>query len=206
MAEFNSGQPRAISEIQALSNTLERKSSPSRINAMRWGGRSFKRCCAKGVDRAGAGAEFWRSNAELRREQEIFADSGGQNRPNPKTGRGFKAIQKGTFPRRGVGFRTLGEPGGDPRVRRPPQIVTLPSEVRVRVRGNPQYARATSFASMDTPVLRKPKRGGVLLCHAGGKEWPPKQAEEWLTAFNVLYPDVVSIHEAYPDTTRSFSA
>src|SRR5256885_10727229 len=29
-------------------------------------------------------------------------------------------------------------------------------------------------------------------------DWPPKQKEEWLTAFNYYTTDIVSIHEAYP--------
>ena len=29
-------------------------------------------------------------------------------------------------------------------------------------------------------------------------DWPPKQQEEWLTAFNYYTTDIVSIHEAYP--------
>lgn len=31
------------------------------------------------------------------------------------------------------------------------KLVTIPSEVRARVKETPQYRRATSFASMDTP-------------------------------------------------------
>src|SRR5258708_14632709 len=31
------------------------------------------------------------------------------------------------------------------------KLITIPSEVRARVKETPQYARATSFASMDTP-------------------------------------------------------
>ena len=30
------------------------------------------------------------------------------------------------------------------------------------------------------------------------KDWPPRQKEQWLTAFNYYTTDVVSIHEAYP--------
>ncbi len=29
-------------------------------------------------------------------------------------------------------------------------------------------------------------------------DWPPKQKEEWLTAFNYYTTDIVSVHEAYP--------
>jgi uncharacterized protein (DUF885 family) len=78
-------------------------------------------------------------------------------------------------------------------------IITMPSEVRVRVEETPQFDRASSFASMDTP--------GPFETHATEayyyvtpteKNWPEKQKEEWLTAFNFYTTDIVSIHEAYP--------
>src|SRR5205085_2242256 len=38
------------------------------------------------------------------------------------------------------------------------------------------------------------------------KEWPEKQKEEWLTAFNYYTTDVVTIHEAYPGHYVQFLA
>src|SRR6185369_5922165 len=37
-------------------------------------------------------------------------------------------------------------------------------------------------------------------------EWPEKQKEEWLTAFNYFTTDVVTIHEAYPGHYVQFLA
>ena len=79
------------------------------------------------------------------------------------------------------------------------QIITLPSPVRARVTKTPQYMRATSFASMDTPGPFETKATEAYYYVTPVEpDWPPPQKEEWLTAFNYYTTDIVSIHEAYP--------
>jgi uncharacterized protein (DUF885 family) len=79
------------------------------------------------------------------------------------------------------------------------KLVTIPSEVRAQVRETPQYLRATSFASMDTPgAFEKHATEAYYYVTPTEPEWPEKQKEEWLTAFNYYTSDIVSIHEAYP--------
>ena len=78
-------------------------------------------------------------------------------------------------------------------------IINVPSEVRARTEETPQFARAGTFASMDTP--------GPFETHATEAyyyvtpvepDWTPQQKNEWLTSFNYYTTDVVTIHEAYP--------
>jgi uncharacterized protein (DUF885 family) len=79
------------------------------------------------------------------------------------------------------------------------KLVTIPSEVRARVKETPQYRRATSFASMDTPgAFEKRATEAYYYVTPPESEWPPLQKDEWLTAFNFYTTDVVSIHEVYP--------
>jgi uncharacterized protein (DUF885 family) len=78
-------------------------------------------------------------------------------------------------------------------------LVTIPSEVRAKVKETPQYLRATSFASMDTPgPFEKRATEAYYYVTPTENDWPEKQKQEWLTAFNYYTSDVVSIHEAYP--------
>jgi uncharacterized protein (DUF885 family) len=78
-------------------------------------------------------------------------------------------------------------------------LVSIPSEVRAKVKETPQYLRATSFASMDTPgPFEKRANEAYYYVTPAENDWPEKQKEEWLTAFNYYTSDVVSIHEAYP--------
>ncbi len=79
------------------------------------------------------------------------------------------------------------------------KIVTIPSEVRAQVKETPQYRRATSFASMDTPgPFEKRATEAYYYVTPTESDWPEKQKEEWLTAFNYFTSDIISIHEAYP--------
>jgi uncharacterized protein (DUF885 family) len=78
-------------------------------------------------------------------------------------------------------------------------LVTIPSDVRAKVKETPQYRRATSFASMDTPgPFEKRATEAYYYVTPTENDWPEKQKEEWLTAFNYYTSDIVSIHEAYP--------
>jgi uncharacterized protein (DUF885 family) len=78
-------------------------------------------------------------------------------------------------------------------------LITIPSEVRAKVKETPQYRRAVSFASMDTPgPFEKRATEAYYYVTPTESDWPDKQKEEWLTAFNYYASDIVSIHEVYP--------
>jgi len=78
-------------------------------------------------------------------------------------------------------------------------LVGIPSDIRAKVKETPQYLRATSFASMDTPgPFEKRANEAYYYITPTENDWPEKQKEEWLTAFNYYTSDVTSIHEAYP--------
>src|SRR5256884_339317 len=78
-------------------------------------------------------------------------------------------------------------------------LVGIPSDVRPKVKETPQYERATSFASMDTPgPFEKRATEAYYYVTPTENDWPEKQKQEWLTAFNYYTSDITSIHEAYP--------
>jgi uncharacterized protein (DUF885 family) len=78
-------------------------------------------------------------------------------------------------------------------------IVGIPSDVRATVTATPQFNRATSFASMDTPgPFEKKATQAYYYVTPTEANWSEKQKNEWLTSFNFYTADVVSIHEAYP--------
>jgi uncharacterized protein (DUF885 family) len=85
------------------------------------------------------------------------------------------------------------------------KIVTMPSEVRVKLEETPAFARATSTASMDTPgpFETKATEAYYYITPVDSK-WTPKQAEDWLSQFNYYSTDVVSVHEAYPGHYTQF--
>lgn len=79
------------------------------------------------------------------------------------------------------------------------KLVTIPTEVRAQVKETPQYRRATSFASMDSPgPFEKRAAEAYFYVTPPEADWPEQQQNEWLTAFNSYSADIVAIHETYP--------
>jgi uncharacterized protein (DUF885 family) len=136
---------------------------------------------------------------ELKRQQDAFAAAARIIDPAKSSAEVFKEIQK-DHP---TAQNLISDVAKDLEATRAylidRHIITLPSEVRAKVAETPQYQRATSFASMDTPgAFEKNATEAYYYVTPTEKEWSDKQKEEWLTSFNYYTSDVVSIHEAYP--------
>ncbi len=79
------------------------------------------------------------------------------------------------------------------------KIVGIPPNAKAQVKETPQYDRATSFASMDTPgPFEKKATEAFYYVTPVEPAWTQQQTEEWLTSFNYYTADLTSIHEAYP--------
>jgi hypothetical protein len=78
-------------------------------------------------------------------------------------------------------------------------IVDIPSEMRCGVDETPEFMRALTFASMDTPgpyeAVATEAFYNVTL---PDPDWPAERVEEHLRGFNEYALASVSIHEAYP--------
>ena len=136
---------------------------------------------------------------QLRREQQIFAAAAAKIDPARKPLDVFRDIQQDHPTAEGLIPDTKKNLEAIRRFIVERHIATFPTDVRVLVEETPPYARATSFASMDTPGPFETKATeAYYYVTPVEKEWPEKQKIEWLTAFNYYTTDVVSIHEAYP--------
>ena len=137
--------------------------------------------------------------AQLKAEQEAFAEAAKKIDPNKAPIEVFKQIQS----EHPTPQNLIPDVAKDlDKIRKyvlTRRLVSIPSEVRAKVKETPQYLRATSFASMDTPgPFEKRANEAYYYVTPTENDWPEKQKEEWLTAFNYYTSDVVSIHEAYP--------
>jgi len=137
--------------------------------------------------------------SQLRKEQKAFADAARRVDPSRSAIEVFRQMQSEHPTSEGL----LTDIGKDlEQIRKfvvTRKLVTIPSEVRARIRETPQYRRATSFASMDTPgAFEKRATEAYYYVTPPESDWPPEQKNEWLTAFNYYTADVVSIHEVYP--------
>ena len=137
--------------------------------------------------------------AQLKAEQQAFADAAKKIDPNKSPIEVFKQIQS----EHPTSDKLISDVGKDlDKIRKyvlNRHLVSIPSEVRAKVKETPQYLRATSFASMDTPgPFEKRATEAYYYVTPTENNWPEKQKQEWLTAFNYYTSDVTSIHEAYP--------
>lgn len=136
---------------------------------------------------------------QLRKEQKAFADAAQKIDPNKSPVEVFKSMQA----EHPIPDSLLADINKDLEAIRKfvvtRKLVTIPSEIRARVKETPQYRRATSFASMDTPgAFEKRATEAYYYVTPPESDWPSVQKDEWLTAFNFYTTDLVSIHEVYP--------
>ena len=137
--------------------------------------------------------------AQLKAEQTAFAEAATKIDPNKSPIEVFKQIQS----EHPTSDKLIPDIAKDlDKIRKyvlSHRLVGIPSEVRAKVKETPQYLRATSFASMDTPgPFEKRATEAYYYVTPTEEDWPEKEKQEWLTAFNYYTSDVVSIHEAYP--------
>ena len=137
--------------------------------------------------------------AQLKAEQEAFAEAAKKIDPDKPAIEVFKQIQS----EHPASDKLIPDIAKDlDKLRKyvaSRRLVGIPSEVRAKVKETPQYLRATSFASMDTPgPFEKRATEAYYYVTPTEEDWPEKEKEEWLTAFNYYTSDVVSIHEVYP--------
>src|SRR5947208_230105 len=137
--------------------------------------------------------------AQLKAEQDAFAEAARKIDPDKSPIEVFKEIQS----EHPAPDKLISDVAKDlDKIRKyvlSRHLVGIPSDVRAKVKETPEYLRATSFASMDTPgPFEKRATDAYYYVTPAEKDWPEKQKEEWLTAFNYYTSDITSIHEAYP--------
>jgi len=136
---------------------------------------------------------------ELRLKQQVFAATAARIDPAGKPIEVFQAIQKDHPTEQSLIPDTARDLDAIRQFVIDRNLVSFPSQTRAQVTETPQYLRATSFASMDTPGPFETKATEAYYYVTPTEpDWTAQQKEEWLTAFNYYTTDIVSIHEAYP--------
>ena len=199
-ARFNAANTRAIAEVRGYAAWLKETRLPQAHDRYALGRQKYGKMLREGEFISLTPERLLELGLrELKKEQAAFAEAAKKIDPTKKPIDVFKAIQKdhptaeNLIPDTKKNLEAIRQFLIDHR------IITIPSEVRARVEETPQFDRATSFASMDTPGPFETKATeAYYYVTPTEKEWPEAQKEEWLTAFNYYTTDVVSIHEAYP--------
>ncbi len=199
-ARFKAANEQAAGEVRAYAKWLEDSRLPRASDDYALGREKFARMLREGeLIELPPESILAIGLRELRREQQLFAESARRIDPSKRPIDVFKAIQKDHPTEQNLIPDTRQNLEAIRQFLIDKQILTIPSEVRARVEETPKFDRATSFASMDTPgPFEKKAAEAYYYVTPVEPEWPAPQKEEWLTAFNYYTTDVVSIHEAYP--------
>jgi len=198
--EFLQSNRKAAAALSDYAGWLERQRLPKATAEFALGTEKFRRFLAETelVDLAPEKV-LELGMAQLKKEQDAFAEAAKTINPEKSAVDVFREI-KSEHP---TAENLLPDVAKDlEQIRKlvtTRKLVTIPSEVRARVKETPQYRRATSFASMDTPgPFERRATEAYYYVTPPEADWPQKQQEEWLTSFNYYNADVISIHEVYP--------
>jgi len=199
-AAFDAANQCATNELRGFAAWLKREKLPRADQSYALGRKKYRK-----LIEYGEGVTVSPENLlaiglrELHRKQEIFAQTAREIDPAQKPIEVFKAIQRdhptetSLIPDTARNLEMIRKFVIDHR------LITLPSAVRAQVAETPQFLRATSFASMDSPGPFETKATEAYYYVTPVEpEWTAQQKEEWLTAFNFYTTDIVSIHEGYP--------
>ena len=205
MEEFARANEGAILELHKFNDWLKEEKLPKAHTHYALGREKYRKMLALEMVNLSPEKVLEIGLAELKREQMVFAGAAARIDPRQTPVAVFNAIQKdhpteaSLLPDTRKNLEAIRQFVVDHR------ILTLPSQVRARVEETPTFARATSFASMDTPgPFEQKATEAYYYVTPVEKEWPEAQKEEWLTAFNYYTTDIVSIHEVYPGHYAQF--
>jgi len=85
------------------------------------------------------------------------------------------------------------------------KIVTVPGGAQAKVVETPPFARATTFASMDTPGPYETKATEAFYnITLPDPSWPKEKQEEYLQGYNYPLLSNVSVHEVWPGHYTQF--
>ena len=199
-AEFTTANERAIAELRRYVGWLKTEKLPKANNDYALGAEKYAQMLGEGELITFPPERILEIGLrELKREQQIFAETAKRIDPARPAIEVFRAIQKDHPTEQSLIGDTKKNLEAIRQFVIDRNIITIPSKVRARVEETPRFERATSFASMDTPgPFETRATEAYYYVTPVEPEWTPQQKDEWLTAFNYYTTDVVSIHEAYP--------
>lgn len=140
----------------------------------------------------------------MRKEQELFAEVARKIDPKKKAIEVFNDLKKDHSTAANLIPEAREYAEGIRQFLIDRNIISMPSEVRVTITETPEFARATSTASMDTPGPFEKATQAYYYITPVDPKWTPKQKDEWLSLFSRYVTDVITIHEAYPGHYTQF--
>ncbi|MEP6956915.1 MAG: DUF885 family protein, partial [Chthoniobacterales bacterium] len=152
LGAFQLSNRKAFTALTDYANWLEKEKLPKATAEWALGEEKYRRMLAEGelVDLPPAQV-LEIGLAELKREQQAFAEAGQIIDPTKPPIEVFKEIQKEHPTPESLIPDTAKNLEAIRKFVTEKEIITLPGKTRAEVKETPQFARATSFASMDSP-------------------------------------------------------
>jgi uncharacterized protein (DUF885 family) len=206
MAAFHASNKKAMDAINGFADYLQKEKLPKAHNHYAIGRENYQKMLLYNEDITIAPEKILEIGmAELKKEQETFNTAARTINPNKKPVDVYNDLENehptapDLIPSAAKTMESIRQYLIDKK------IVSLPSEVRVKVKETPPYARETSTASMDTPGPFETKGAeAYYYITPVDPKWTPTQQNDWLRQFNYYTTDVVTIHEAYPGHYTQF--
>jgi uncharacterized protein (DUF885 family) len=200
MAVFETTNNKAISELKAFTEYLEKEKLPKAHNNYALGREKYRKMLLYGEDISMPSEKILEIGlAELEREKDVFNATAKIIDPIKKPVEVYQNLQKehptsnSLIPDIKKNVEAIRQFLIDKK------IITIPSDARVKVEETPKYARSTSTASMDTPgPFEKKATEAYYYITPVDLAWTAKQKEDWLSMFDYFTTDLTTIHEVYP--------
>ena len=206
MSQFKMANDSAISSLQNFISWLQKEKLPKANNKYAIGRQNYQKMLLYNEDISLSPEKILELGlAELKKEQERFNNAAKIIDPNKTPIEVYHAVQEKEHP---TAESLIPDAKKHLEMIRQflidKDIVTMPSAVRVQVKETPQYARATSTASMDVPGPFEKATEAYYYITPVDPKWTPQQKKDWLTQFDYYTTDNVTVHEAYPGHYTQF--
>jgi uncharacterized protein (DUF885 family) len=199
-AEFETANANVISALRSFGEWLERDLLPRSTGAFAIGAENYRRkllydeMVETPLEQLIADGE-----RELRRTQEEMRVLAEEVAP----GRGIVAALRSIGREHPSAAGLVGDTRAElDRIRafvRTENILTPPGHENLTVNETPEYARSTSFASMDSPgAFERIATEAYFYVTPPDSNWDERKKEEHLSFYNRYALPVISIHEVYP--------
>lgn len=206
MAAFREANEKAIAAMNGYADYLEKEKLPKAHNRYAIGAENYQKMLLYSEGITLSPQEILAIGLkELKKEQEVFNAAAKIINPGKLPIDVYKDVQKehataeNLIPEARKHLEAIRQFLLDKK------IVTMPSDVRVKVEETPPYARSTSTASMDTPgPFEEKATEAYYYITPVDPKWTPQEQEDWLTMFDYYTTDNVSVHEAYPGHYTQF--
>jgi hypothetical protein len=206
LAEFRAGNQKVMDELKAYGQWIEKNLKPQAHGDFRIGADNFSKKLLYDED---VDIPLERlleiGMANLRLNQQAFKDTAAKLDPNKTPQQILEELEK-DHPAPDKLLQTFRDTlGGLKDFLAQRHIVKLPSEVLPIVQETPPFARALTFASMDTPgPFEKVAKEAFFNVTLPESSWKPEQVEEHMAGFNRGTIISTAVHEVYPGHYTQF--